>query len=428
MNSRQRVMLAINHQEPDRVPLDLGGGPTSGMHVSSVYLLRQALELDAPGTPVKVIEPYQMLGEIKPDLMQALGVDVVPLGGRKTMFGFPFVNWKPWTLFDGTPVVVPEGFNTIPEENGDILMYPEGDRSAPPSGRMPAGGYYFDGIVRQPPIDEAALDPRDNLEEFTHISEEDLEHFRGEADRLYNETEFAILGNFSGTAFGDIALVPAPWLKNPKGIRDVAEWYMSAISRPDFVRKVFEGQCEIALQNLEKIHAVVGERISTIFMSGTDFGMQTGPMISPRTYRSLYLPFHKVLNEWVHRNTSWKVFMHCCGSIVPLIPDFISAGFDILNPVQTSATGMDPQLLKERFGNELTFWGGGVDTQRTLPYGSPEEIHAQVKERMQIFGKGGGFVFNPVHNVQAGIPLENLLALYQAVQESRNYPLQSKRL
>ncbi len=422
MNSRQRVMLAINHQEADRVPLDLGGGPTSGMHVTSVYLLRQALELDPPGTPVKVIEPYQMLGEIKLDLMQALGVDLVPLGARKNMFGFSNINWKPWTLFDGTPVLVPEGFNTIPEENGDILMYPEGDRSVPPSGRMPAGGYYFDGIVRQPPIDEGALDPRDNLEDFSLVSEEDLDHFRGEAARLYEETEFAVLGNFGGTAFGDIALVPAPWLKSPKGIRDVAEWYMSAVSRPEYVYKVFEGQCEIALQNLEKIHAVVGERIAAIFMSGTDFGMQSGPMISPKTYRSLYMPFHKVLNDWVHQNTSWKVFMHCCGSIVPLIPHFISAGFDILNPVQASAVGMDPQFLKENFGSELTFWGGGVDTQKTLPFGSPEEIRAQVKERMQIFGKGGGFVFNTVHNVQAGIPVENLLALYHSVQEFRNYP------
>jgi hypothetical protein len=416
-------MLAINHQEPDRVPLDLGGGPTTGMQVSSVYLLRQALELDPPGTPVKVIEPYQMLGEIKPDLMQALGVDIIPLGARKTMFGFPNVNWKPWKLFDGTPVMVPEDFNTTPEENGDILMYPEGDHCAPPSGRMPAGGYYFDGIVRQPPIDEAALDPHDNLEEFSLVSEEDLEHFHREVSRLYEETEFAILGNFGGTAFGDVALVPAPWLKNPKGIRDVAEWYMSAVSRPGYVYKVFEGQCEIALQNLKKIHGVVGERIIAIFMSGTDFGMQTRPLISPKTYRSLYLPFHKILNDWVHANTSWKVFIHCCGSIVPLIPDFISAGFDILNPVQTSATGMDPRFLKEHFGSELTFWGGGVDTQKILPFGSPEEIRAQVKERLQIFGRGGGFVFNTIHNVQADIPGENLLALYQAVQEFRNYPL-----
>jgi hypothetical protein len=422
MNSRERVRMAINHQEPDRVPLDLGGGPTSGMQVASVYLLRQALELDPPGTPVKVIEPYQMLGEIKPDLMQALGVDVVPLSARKNMFGFPNVNWKPWRLFDGTPVLVPEGFNTIPEENGDILMYPEGDRSVSPSGRMPAGGYYFDGIVRQPPIDETALDPRDNLEEFSFVSEEDLEHFHREAARLDEETDFAILGNFGGTAFGDIALVPAPWLKTPKGIRDVAEWYMSAVSRPDYVYKVFEGQCEIALQNLNKIHDVVGERIMAIFMSGTDFGMQTRPLISPKTYRSLYMPFHKVLNDWVHANTSWKVFMHCCGSIVPLIPDFISAGFDILNPVQTSASGMEPGFLKDRFGSELTFWGGGVDTQKTLPFGSPEEIRAQVKERLQIFGRGGGFVFNTVHNVQSGVPVENLLALYQTVQEYRDYP------
>lgn len=422
MNSRQRVMLAINHQEPDRVPLDLGGGPTTGMHVSSVYLLRQALKLDPPGTPVKVIEPYQMLGEIKPDLIEALGVDVVPLGSRKTMFGFPNTNWKPWTFFDGTPVLVPEDFNTIPEENGDILMYPEGDRSAPPSGRMPAGGYYFDGIVRQPPIDEDALDPRDNLEEFTPVSEEDLEHFRCEAARLYEKTDCAILGNFGGTAFGDIALVPAPWLKHPKGIRDIAEWYMSAVSRPDYVYKVFEGQCEIALQNLEKIHSVVGERITAIFMSGTDFGMQTRPLISPKTYRSLYMPFHKILNDWVHQHTTWKIFIHCCGSIVPLIPDFISAGFDILNPVQTSAAGMDPQVLKDRFGSQLTFWGGGIDTQKTLPFGTPQEIRQQVRERMQIFGEEGGFIFNTVHNVQAGIPVENLQALYEAIQECRQYP------
>lgn len=418
MNSRERVTLAINHQEPDRVPLDLGGSPTSGMQVSSVYLLRQALKLDPPDTPVKVIEPYQMLGEIKPDLMQALGVDVAPLSPRKTMFGFPNENWKPWTLFDGTPVLVPDSFNTIPEENGDILMYPEGDRSAPASGRMPAGGYYFDGIVRQPPIDEATLDPRDNLEDFSLVSEEDLEYFRQTVTRLYEETDFAILANFGGTAFGDIALVPAPWLKYPKGIRGIEEWYMSAVTRPDYVYKVFEGQCEIALQNLEKIHTVIGERITAIFMSGTDFGMQTGCMISPKTYHSLYMPFQKILNDWVHKNTTWKTFTHCCGSIVKLIPDFIEAGFDILNPVQTSAAGMDPQVLKSRFGSELTFWGGGVDTQKTLPFGTPDEIAKQVRERIQIFGTGGGFVFNTVHNVQAGIPVENLLALYRTFQDA----------
>jgi len=423
MNSRQRVVQAINHKEPDRVPLDIGGGPTSGMHVSSVYLLRQALHLDPPGTPVKVVEPYQMLGEIKLDLIQKLGVDVIPLGGRKNMFGFENSNWKPWTFFDGTPLLVPEKFNTAPESNGDILMYPEGDHSAPPSGRLPYGGYYFDGIVRQPPIDEEKLDPRDNLEEFSLLSKEDLEYLHNEAVRLDEQTDLAVLANFGGTAFGDIALVPAPNLKNPKGIRDVAEWYMSSVTRRDYVYKVFEGQCEIALKNLECVHDAVGERITAVFMSGTDFGMQTRPLISPKAYRSLYMPFQKVLNDWVHKNTTWKVFIHCCGSILPLIPDMIEAGFDIFNPVQTSAANMDPQVLKDRFGSEITFWGGGVDTQTTLPFGTPEEVRKQVQERIQIFGKGGGFVFNTIHNVQAGITIENLLALYQAVQDYRSYPV-----
>jgi hypothetical protein len=423
MKSRERVALAINHQEADRVPLDLGGGPTSGMHVSSVYLLRQALHLDLPGTPVKVVEPYQMLGEIKPDLIERLGIDVVSLGNRKNMFGFENSGWKPWTAFDGTPVLVPADFNTDPEPNGDILMYPEGDRTAPPSGRMPSGGYYFDGIVRQPPLDEASLDPRDNLEEFTLLSKPDLDYLHAESIRLFEGTDLAILGNFGGTAFGDIALVPAPSLKHPKGIRDIAEWYMSAVSRKEYVYKVFEGQCEVALKNLEMVHAAVGERITAIFMSGTDFGMQTGPLISTRAYRSLYKPFQKTLNDWVHQNTTWKVFIHCCGSIVPLIPDMIEAGFDLFNPVQTSATDMDPQILKDRFGSEITFWGGGIDTQKTLPFGTPAEVRQQVKERMHIFGKGGGFVFNTIHNAQAGIPIENLMALYEAVDEYRQYPV-----
>ncbi|MDR3573199.1 MAG: uroporphyrinogen decarboxylase family protein [Anaerolineaceae bacterium] len=423
MNSRQRVIQAINHKEPDRVPLDLGGGPTSGMHVSSVYLIRQALHLDPPGTPVKVVEPYQMLGEIKLDMIERLGVDVIPLGGRKNMFGFENKNWKPWTFFDGTPVLVPESFNTTPEDNGDILMYPEGDHSAPASGRLPAGGYYFDGIVRQPPIDDDKLDPRLNLEEFTVLAKQDLDYLHDESVRLDEQTDLAILGNFGGMAFGDIALVPAPNLKYPKGVRDVAEWYMSTVTRRDYVYKVFEGQCAVALKNLQLVHEAVGERITAIFMSGTDFGMQTRPLISPKAYRSLYMPFQKELNDWVHKNTTWKVFIHCCGSIMPLIPDMIEAGFDLFNPVQTSAANMDPQELKNRFGSQITFWGGGVDTQKTLPFGKPEEIRKQVQERLQIFGKGGGFVFNSIHNVQAGIPIENLLALYQAVQEFRSYPV-----
>ncbi len=415
MNSRERVTRALNHQQPDRVPLDLGGSVVTGMAASAVYLLRQALHLDPPGTPVKVIEPYQMLGEIAPDLIAALGVDVVGLAGRKTMFGFRNEGWKPWTLFDGAPVVVPEGFNTEPEPDGSILMYPEGDRSAPPSGRMPAGGYYFDAIIRQEPIDDARLNPEDNLEEFGPISDDDLAYFAAEAERLYTETDKAILASFGGTAFGDIALVPAPGLKHPKGIRDVAEWYISTVSRREYVWKVFEKQCEIGLANLERIHQAVGERVAAVFVTGADFGQQRGPFISRKAYRQLFMPFHQAVNGWIHANTTWRSFIHSCGSVSALIPDFIEAGFDILNPVQTSAADMDPGELKRRFGEQITFWGGGVDTQHTLPFGSPEDVRREVEERIRIFGPGGGFVFNTIHNVQARVPVENLLALYRAV-------------
>ena len=417
MNSRDRVQCALDHQEADRIPLDLGGSVVTGMHVSTVYQLRQALQLDPPGTPVEVIEPYQMLGEIKPDLIEALGVDVVPLESRTTFFGFKNEGWKPWNTFDGTPVLVPEGFNTDPEPNGDILMYPEGDKSAPPSGRMPKGGWYCDAIVRQEPIDDDNLNVEDNLEEFGPISDEELEHFRREAERLYAETGKAILANFGGTSFGDIALVPAPWLKHPKGIRDVEEWYISTVTRRDYVYEVFERQCEIALANLERIYPAVGDRVTAVFVTGTDFGMQTGPFISPKTYRELYKPFHRRVNDWVHEHTSWKTFIHSCGSVMALIEDFIEAGFDILNPVQCSAANMDPAELKSRFGDRIAFWGGGVDTQRTLPFGTPEEVRAEVRERIKIFDPGGGFVFNTIHNVQPQTPIENVLAMYETLRE-----------
>jgi len=419
MNSRERVEAALNHRQPDRVPLDLGASGVTGMHVSSVYLLRQALGLDAAGTPVKVIEPYQMLGEIGYDLIDALGADVVGLGGSKTLFGFENAGWKPWTLFDGTPVMVPEKFNTDPEDNGDLLMYPEGDKSAPPSGRMPKDGYFFDSIVRQDTIDDGSLSVEDNLQEFGPISDAELDHFTREADRLWSQTDKAILANFGGTAFGDIALVPAPFLKHPRGIRDIEEWYVSTVLRFDYVYELFRRQCDIAIDNLARIYDALGDRVTAVFITGTDFGTQNGPFISCPSYRKLYRPFHVRVNAWVHEQTPWKTFIHSCGSVSDLLPDFIEAGFDILNPVQCSAARMDPATLKERFGDRICFWGGGVDTQRTLPFGTPGEIAEEVARRIEIFAAGGGFVFNTVHNVQARTPQENLVALYEAFARFR---------
>jgi len=421
MNSRERVQVALNHKEADRVPLDLGGCGQTGMHVSTVYALRQALKLDPLETPVKVIESFQMLGEIKPDLQDVLGVDVVGLGGMSGFFGFKNEGWKPWTTFDGTPVLVPALFNTDLDEHGDILMYPQGDFSVPPCAKMPNGGFYFDAIVRQPPMEGANLNAEHNMEEFTLIPDEELDYLKNEAETLYTQTNRAIVIALGGMGFGDIALVPGPTLKNPKGIRDMTEWYMSTVTRQDYVRKVFERQCEVALENLPKVYAAVGDRPAVAWISGTDFGAQNNCFISPKAFRSLYKPFYKRVNDWIHQNTSWKTFIHSCGSILPIIPDIIEAGFDILNPVQTSAANMDPSMLKSRFGDQVTFWGGGVDTQHALPFGTPDEVRAQVRERLQVFGKGGGFVFNPIHNVQAKVPIENLLAMYETVREYSHY-------
>jgi uroporphyrinogen-III decarboxylase len=186
---------------------------------------------------------------------------------------------------------------------------------------------------------------------------------------------------------------------------------------------VFDRQCEIGLANLEKLHRIAGDRLAVIRVTGTDFGQQRGPFVSPQTYRDLFKPFHKRVNDWVHQHTNWKTFIHSCGSIRALLEDFIDAGFDILNPVQCSATGMNPGELKQDFGDRIVFWGGGVDTQRTLPFGTPVEVRREVRERIKALAPGGGLVFTPIHNVQARTPVENLLAMYETVREYGRYPV-----
>jgi hypothetical protein len=417
MNSRERVLCSLNHDQPDRVPFDFGGTWVGSAHVTVVAKLRQALGLDEPGTPVKVVEPFQMLGEIAPDLIQELQCDVIHLASQGTMYGFLLQDYKSWTMFDGTVVLVPGLFNTEPDMNGDILQYPEGDKSLAPCGRMPKDGWFCDTITRQKPIDLENLDVKDNLEEFGEIDDEVLNALAQEAKRLFRETDKAITAAAPSTDFGDIASVTAPFLRDPKGIRNVADWYMSYVCRPSFIRKVFQGQCEIALANLGKFWRAIGTNIQIVITSCADFGTQAGPLISEATYRELFLPFHRRVNDWVHENTPWKTFMHCCGGVAPLLDSFIEAGFDIFNPVQCSAAGMDPQTLKERFGNRIVFWGGGVDTQKMLPFGTPGEVRAQVRERIRILDSGGGFVFNSIHNIQACTPIENVLAMIESVHE-----------
>ncbi|MHC4568310.1 MAG: uroporphyrinogen decarboxylase family protein, partial [Planctomycetota bacterium] len=274
MTSRERVLRALNYQQVDRVPVDLGGTLGTGAHVSVIANLRQALGLDERGDRVKVVEPYQMLGEVAADLREMLEIDTVNLPGPKNHFGFADADWKPWRTFDGTDVLVGGKFNTDPEPNGDIFQYPQGDKSAPPSGRMPRGGFYFDDIVRQEPIDDARLDPADNLEDFSLLSDEALRLYEERARDLYDNTNLAITTGLPGTAFGDIALVPGAFLKHPKGIRDIEEWYISTISRRQYIKDVFAGQAEIAVENLKRIHQAVGDRLCAVWLDGTDLAAQ----------------------------------------------------------------------------------------------------------------------------------------------------------
>jgi hypothetical protein len=410
--SRQRVLESLNHRQPDRIPIDFGGSATTGIHVSCVAELRDHFGLEKH--PVKVVEPFQMLGEVEDDLKLALGVDVTPVPGPRTMFGFANENWKPWSL-NGLEVLVPGNFNVTVAENGDTLIYPEGDLTALPSGRMPKGFHFFDAIIRQNHFDPDHLDPSDNLQEFELLSQADLDDIAVKT-RAANTGEYATFASFGGTALGDIALVPAISLKDPRGIRDVAEWYVSTRSRRNYIHQVFSRQVEIAIENLERIYQRIGNSIDVLFLCGTDFGTQTSSFCSVPTFRELWLPYYKQMCDWIHSHTSWKVFKHSCGSSERFYESFIEAGIDIVNPVQCSATGMDPEYLKSKYGERLVFWGGGVDTQQVLPFGTPQEVREQVLRRCQIFSPGGGFVFNTIHNIQAGTPVENIVAMVDALR------------
>jgi hypothetical protein len=414
MNSKERVLASLSHRQPDRIPIDFGSTLTTGIHVSCVSALRKFYDLDQH--PVKVHEPYQMLGLIEDDLKNVMGIDTDAVYPVRTIFGFANYEWRPWKTPQGLEVLVSKDFRTTTDDKGDILIYPEGDTSAPPSGRMPKDGYFFDSIVRQEPFDEDKLDPEDNLEEFGPITEQDLEYIRRSIAELRG-TKRAIVATFGGTGFGDIALVPAPFLKHPKGIRDIAEWYVSTRTRQDYIHTIFSKQCDYAIANLEKIFSIVGNNIDVLFICGTDFGTQTSSFCSVDTFRDLYFPYYKRVNDWIHQKTTWKTFKHSCGSVIRFIPSMIEAGFDILNPVQCSATGMGADKLKEEFGDRIVFWGGGVDTQKVLPFGAPAEVRAQVLERCRVFAQDGGFIFNTIHNIQARTPVENIAAMLDAVKE-----------
>jgi hypothetical protein len=413
-SSKKNFLKTINHQQPDKVVVDFGSTAVTGIHVLIVEKLREYYGLEKK--PVKVAEPYQMLGEIDSDLINAMDIDVTGLFSANNMFGVPNENWKVHRTLWGQEVMFPGNFNYTYNTNGDILMYPEGDTSVPPSAMMPKSGYFFDALDRQMPVDDSNLKVEDNLEEFGHITEQELAYWKNKIDSL-GENSKAVVASLGGTALGDIALVPAINLKHPKGIRGVEEWYISTLIREDFIKEIYDRQTDIAIDNLKLLHGVIGNKIDVVFTCGTDFGTQTSTFCSPETFDRVWLPYYKKVNDWIHENTNWKTFKHSCGAVETLLSRFIEAGFDIINPVQINASGMDPRKLKREYGDKLVFWGGGVDTQGVFAFGTPEQVKEQVKGQCGILNEGGGFVFNTVHNIQANVPFENVVAMLDALKE-----------
>ncbi|TWT79030.1 methylcobalamin:coenzyme M methyltransferase [Planctomycetes bacterium CA13] len=394
MTPRQRVLAAINHQQTDQVPIDLGGTRQSGIAASTYHELKQPIDLR---TPTRVYDCYQMLAEVERPVMERFGADVVGLNRPQVAFGIDNKDWKSWQMFDGTPVEVPGGFNPVTDESGDLVLLREGIAIA----RMPKDGYYFDRLEKYP---GAAHLPVDQVNPPT-MSSALAEHYRVQAEALWQNTDFAIVAPMG----------PPYELFFGLGTGDFSAWMMTMATEPDYVDELLGKLTDIWIENLKRFSDAVSDRVQIIQICD-DFGMQHAPFLSPKMFRNRIMPFYKRGIEWIHQNTSMKLLLHSDGALRTLIPSLIEMGVDILNPVQTSADGMDAAELKAEFGDQLVFWGGSLDCQHTLPFGTVEEVIQEVTEHMQVFAPGGGYVFAPVHNIQAKVPVENVIAMYDTAK------------
>ena len=408
MTSRERVMKAVNHEEPDRVPLDLGGTIMSGIMAMPLDRLRKHLGLE--DKPVRVYEVFQMLGEVEMDLVDRFKIDVLPVEPPTLFFDYRRENYKPWKLWDGTQVLVPGQFQVFPDDKGNLRIHKNGDPCAEVEARMPKDGFYFDMLsftethfdFEPPPLKEAEIE--------NHLSDEDLEFLQARAERLRRETDKALLlGCWGNFGLGGVGTIP--------------DFLMLLAMDKQYVKDLFEIRTATAIKNFEKVKRYLGDSIDIIGLDGTDYGSQKAELFSPDLFEELYVPYFRKQNDWVHEHTKWKTWMHTCGSIAQILPFIVETHIDIVNPVQTSASGMDPAWLKQNFGSRVCFWGGGIDTQKTFPFGTAQEVDAEVRERIKTFGPGGGFVFNPIHNIQHGTPPENIVAAYETARECGAYPI-----
>jgi len=409
MKSRERVAATLRHQEPDRVPLDLGSAESTGIAAMAYNQLKKYLGINTEKR-IQVSDVFQMLADVELEIIERLHVDVVNVPTLKLAFGAHYGKWRPWQMFDGTPIMVPEDFHVVDDGEGGYLAIENGYAVA----RMPSKGFYFDTIEKVEGVEVTGRGrhslggvlPDTEQARYPLMSDEELEFGAQWARTLFEETDKALMGNLH---------------LNITEVGSFEDWFILMMTEPGYLVEYYGKQAESIIENLKLYHEAVGERLTAIYF-GQDFGTQRGEMISPQTFRDIMAPPYKTIFQWVHENTTWKVFFHCCGSIYNIISDLINIGVDILNPVQTEAANMDPAVLKQEFGQQLCFWGGGVEAQR-LSLMSVKEVKTQVRERIQIFAPGGGFVFAATHNIQAGTPAENIVAAYDTAYECGVYPI-----
>jgi uroporphyrinogen decarboxylase len=406
---RERVLAAIAHQETDRIPVDLGGMRSTGISAIAYGRLKRHLGIRTGHT--FVYDVVQQLAQPEPEILKFAGSDVIDLGRAWLTDA---ADWKDWTLPDGSPAKIPSYINFDPHEGGWIVRGPNGGVI----GAMPAGAFYL-SQQRFPLLDwdgdPAVLDRLPELmAEVTWsalptapfhkpLTPAHLAEIRLKAKDLYEKTDYAVMVGFGGNLleWGEYLC------RFDQFLIDLAENRRKA-------EALLDKLVEMHLENLEKLLDAVEGYVQIIQM-GDDLGSQQATILSPKVYREVFKPRQKIIFDRIHRRKGLHLFLHSCGSIVDILPDLIEAGVEIINPVQTSARGMDPSFLKRKFGKDLTFWGGGCDTQHVLPEASPDEVRRHVKVRIDSFGPGGGFVFCQVHNILPNVPPENVAAMYGAV-------------
>ncbi|AOQ23637.1 hypothetical protein MTAT_12190 [Moorella thermoacetica] len=375
------MLKALNHQEPDRIPFDLGSTLVTG--ISSRAYKAYLEYLGKPAEKIEIVDMVQQLASVPEEMLRELEVDI------RGLWPGPPSNWK-------LEIEEDENYRWFKDEWGIIWKMPK------------VAGFYFD--MQFHPL--AEIDSIEGLRKHKWPNPTDPARFVGlreKAEAAYNAGYAVVMGNMTG----GFAEIPA-WL------RGFENWYCDLALNPQFAHELLDITLDIQMRYVEKILEVIGDLL-TVYIDSEDAGSQKGPLMSRKMFQEFVKPRLKQLYEMVKKRSRAKIFVHSCGSVYELIPDFIEAGVDILNPVQISAKHMDPVRLKREFGKDLTFWGGGVDTQYILPRGTPAEVRDCVRRQIEILAPGGGFVFNTVHNIQADVPPQNLEAMLLTLKEYGKY-------